>query len=71
MSKNTSTTYFCDNILLCSSRQDSGHGLPTGWFAVTYAVEAGRQAHRHFCSCQCVRDASQGCLEWGEEDKYN
>ena len=38
MSKRTRTTYRCDNELTCSSEEISGHGLPVGWFAVTYAA---------------------------------
>ena len=58
MSTVRTTTFYCDNELLCSSEQDSGHGLPLGWFAVIHQLKPdGKQAHWHFCSIRCVNEA--------------
>ena len=52
-------TYFCDNTQFCSSEADSQHGLPDGWFAMTYALPGGPKEHQQFCSVRCIREGAQ------------
>lgn len=55
--------YSCDNELYCSSEEASGHGLPSGWFAVTYIDKDGNQTHLHYCSVRCLLSATSWA--WG------
>jgi len=63
MSISKSVVYHCDSELYCSSEWSSGHGLPNGWFALTYADQGGKQTHLHFCSVRCLLSAASWA--WG------
>ena len=46
MTRTTKTIFCCD---YCKQEQESGHGLPEGWYAVTLAMPEGKLVHLHYC----------------------
>ena len=69
MTKTNQITYFCDNVLTCSSEWPSGHGLPETWYAVTHSRPQNKQAHYHFCSARCLRAYAAIVLGDGEDEE--